>query len=54
MGMDVVDKLTDKYGERPQQGQIQDKGNEYLKAEFPDLDYIKKATVLKADEDSDQ
>lgn len=50
-GMDVVEKITSKYGEQPQQGQIQEKGNEYLKAEFPDLDYIKKATIVKADPD---
>lgn len=49
-GMDIVDKINAKNGERPDQGQIQDQGNEYLNKKFPDLDFIKKATVLeKAD-----
>lgn len=48
-GMDIVDSINAKYREKPNQGQIQDEGNAYLKAEFPDLDFIKKATVLKAE-----
>lgn len=47
-GMDVVDKITSKYRERPDQGAIQEEGNNYLKAEFPDLDFIKKATIVEA------
>ncbi len=46
-GMDVVDKLNSEYGEKPDQGRIQSDGNAYLKEEFPKLDYIKKATILK-------
>lgn len=46
-GMDVVDKITAKYGERPDQGAIQQEGNAYLQAEFPDLDFIKKATLVE-------
>ena len=45
-GMDVVDKLTNKYGEMPKQGQIQAEGNAYLKKNFPDMDFIKKATIV--------
>lgn len=45
-GMDVVDKINSQYGENPQQPSIEAKGNEYLKARFPKLDYIKKATVV--------
>ncbi|MFP6620844.1 MAG: peptidylprolyl isomerase [Pirellulaceae bacterium] len=45
-GMDVVDKLTSKYGQMPQQGQIQSEGNAYLKKNFPDMDFIKKATIV--------
>jgi len=39
-GMDVVDKLNFEYGESPNQGAIQMKGNEYLKKNFPNLDYF--------------
>ena len=46
-GMDVVEKITDQYGEKPNQGSIQQNGNTYLKASFPKLDYIKKATIQK-------
>ncbi len=46
-GMDVVDKINPKYGEAPNQALIQRRGNIYLKDAFPDLDYIKKATILK-------
>jgi peptidyl-prolyl cis-trans isomerase A (cyclophilin A) len=46
-GMDVVEKITDQYGEKPNQGQIQAEGNTYLKASFPKLDSVKKATIEK-------
>jgi peptidyl-prolyl cis-trans isomerase A (cyclophilin A) len=52
-GMDVVDKINGKYGDAPEfgghgpeQGLIQSEGNTYLKENFPDLDYIKSATIL--------
>jgi peptidyl-prolyl cis-trans isomerase A (cyclophilin A) len=51
-GMDVVDKLNGEYGEGapggrgPAQGQVQMEGNTYLKKDFPNLDYIKSATIL--------
>ncbi len=44
-GMDVVEKITSQYGERPNQGQIQSNGNEYLNKSFPKLDYVKSATI---------
>jgi peptidyl-prolyl cis-trans isomerase A (cyclophilin A) len=47
-GMDVVDKINAKHRERPDQGAIQQEGNAYLKEEFPDLDFIKKATIVEA------
>ena len=47
VGMDVVEKITDQYGEKPNQGSIQSQGNTYLKASFPKLDYVKKATIEK-------
>jgi peptidyl-prolyl cis-trans isomerase A (cyclophilin A) len=52
-GMDVVDKLYAEYGEGapsgqgPAQDRIQREGNAYLTSQFPKLDYIKKATIVK-------
>ena len=48
-GMSVVDKINAKHGEEPDQGQIQANGNRYLQKAFPDLDFIKKATIEPAD-----
>ncbi len=54
-GMDVVDKINGEYGEGapngsgPDQGRIQMEGNTYLKKDFPNLDYIKSATIVPAD-----
>jgi len=45
-GMEVVDKITAQYGERPDQGAITAQGNAYLKPNFPNLDFIKKATIV--------
>ncbi|MDH3207379.1 MAG: peptidylprolyl isomerase [Gemmatimonadota bacterium] len=44
-GMEVVDALHGGYGEAPDQGQIQGRGNEYLESQFPELDYIIRATI---------
>lgn len=46
-GMDVVEKINAEYGERPDQGAIQQLGNAYLNESFPKLDFIKKASVVK-------
>lgn len=48
-GMEVVDKINSEYGERPNQGSIQARGNEYLKESFPNLDYIKSVKLLKTE-----
>jgi peptidyl-prolyl cis-trans isomerase A (cyclophilin A) len=47
-GMDVVTKINSDTGERPNQGAIQGAGNAYLKKEFPNLDYIKSASIVPA------
>ncbi|MBL8219454.1 MAG: peptidylprolyl isomerase [Bryobacterales bacterium] len=45
-GMDVVDKITAQYGEQPDQGAITAQGSAYLRSNFPNLDFIKKATIV--------
>lgn len=51
-GMDVVNKINGEYGEGaprgrgPDQGRVQMEGNAYLKKDFPNLDYIKSASIL--------
>jgi len=49
-GMSVVKKIYN-CGEKPNQGQIQSSGNEYLDKNFPELSKILKATLLPAKED---
>lgn len=46
-GMDVVDAINAEYGEQPDQGSIQAEGNAYLNKEFPRLDFIKTARIVK-------
>ncbi len=46
-GMAAVEKINAEYAEKPNQGSIQSQGNTYLKAQFPKLDYVKKATIEK-------
>jgi len=51
-GMDVVDSLYTGYGEGvpagrgPSQGRIHAEGNAFLRKAYPELDYIKSATIL--------
>ncbi|MCP4643559.1 MAG: peptidylprolyl isomerase [bacterium] len=46
-GLDVMDAICAEYLERPDQGRIHAEGNAYLEEAFPNLDFIKKATVSK-------
>lgn len=52
-GMEVVDSLHAGYGEGaprgkgPSQAEMQRTGNAYLKASFPELDWVKKATIVE-------
>lgn len=48
-GMSVVEKITSQYEGRPDQGSITYEGNKYLKANFPELDYVTKATIVGDD-----
>lgn len=51
-GLDVLDKINGEYGEGfprgrgPDQMRIQTQGNEYLKKDFANLDYLKSVEVL--------
>lgn len=46
-GFESVQKINAEYGEKAQQGVLQSEGNRYLKEEFPRMDYIKTARVVK-------
>lgn len=45
-GMEIIEHLYGGYGEQPDQGAITGQGNAYLEKNFPNLDYIKSATIL--------
>mmetsp|Transcript_26788 Transcript_26788/g.57434 ORF Transcript_26788/g.57434 Transcript_26788/m.57434 type:complete len:128 (-) Transcript_26788:2250-2633(-) len=45
-GMELVDQIFSGYGEAPNQGMIQNRGNQYLDEEFPLLSYISKTTQV--------
>ncbi len=48
-GMSVVDSIYNGYGEKPDQNMIQTQGNAYLEKNFPDLDFVKTATIVPAE-----
>ncbi len=45
-GMGVVDRIYAGYGEQPDQGVIETRGNAYLASQFPRLDSIVKAAIV--------
>lgn len=46
-GMDVIDQLFSGYGESPDQSLINLEGNAYLTRQFPNLDFIRSATIVR-------
>lgn len=46
-GMDVVNKITAEYGERPRQDLITSQGDEYISKFFPNIDKIKNVSLIK-------
>jgi hypothetical protein len=44
--MDVATAINAEYREMPNQGMIQEQGNDYLTKAFPKMDYIKSATIV--------
>jgi peptidyl-prolyl cis-trans isomerase A (cyclophilin A) len=44
-GMEVVEKIYPGYGEQPDQELINKRGNAYLNAQFPKLDFIRSASI---------
>jgi cyclophilin family peptidyl-prolyl cis-trans isomerase len=46
-GMENVEEFYKGYGESPDQNQISAQGNAYLEQNFPKLDYIKNAYIVK-------
>ena len=45
-GMENVDAINPKYGESPDQPSIGSGGNAYLQQNFPELDFVKKMSIL--------
>jgi len=48
--MEVLEAINSEYGDRPSQNQIQTLGNKFLDENFPNLDFIKKATIVSSEE----
>jgi cyclophilin family peptidyl-prolyl cis-trans isomerase len=49
-GMHNVDGINPQYGEDPNQQMIEEMGNQYLQQNFPELDFIKKASIVSETE----
>lgn len=43
----TVDRINAEYGERPNQGLFGQRGNAYLRESFPNVDYIRSATIAE-------
>jgi len=52
--LEILDRIQSKYREKPNQGKIQNRGNEYLQEEFPDLSYIVSIEEIPLPDDSTQ
>jgi len=50
-GMDAVDQMYTGYGERPDQGEIQSEGNQYLLTQFPKLSYFSATSLVPKDKE---
>ena len=50
-GMNIVNAINSQYGEQPSQQLMTMRGNEYVKSEFPRIDYIVKARFLDGETD---
>jgi peptidyl-prolyl cis-trans isomerase A (cyclophilin A) len=46
-GMQIVDRISSVHGESPVQDMISRRGNAYLTEQFPELDYIRNARIVK-------
>ncbi|MBX3179781.1 MAG: peptidylprolyl isomerase [Candidatus Hydrogenedentes bacterium] len=46
-GMENVEKINAEYGEQPRQDRITSQGTRYLRDEFPNLDFIKRAVLVE-------
>jgi hypothetical protein len=44
--MKIFEKVNGEYGQRPDQIQIYEKGDSYLKQNFPNLSYLKRIIIL--------
>ena len=53
-GMDVVDRIESKHGEKPDQGRIVQSGEKYLAQEYPDLTKIVDTSMLVTSRISDE
>jgi len=52
-GMTVVDQIYKGYGEKPDQGLIQDVGNTYLMTSYPNLSYIKSVLRIESAQETE-